>query len=162
LVNNAGTEGIKKLDEITPQDFAQVYDLNVRGALLMTQAVLPYLQPQGRIINISSVASRAGFPGFGLYCSSKAALEGLTWCWAGELGGNGTTVNAVNPRPVESNMLKNVPKEIVEKQKAETPVENRLGLLRLWHGWLEVIVGGLLGRRFLRVGDGLCIDWILQ
>lgn len=127
LVNNAGTEVNKRLGEITAQDFALVYDLNVRGTLLMTQAVLPYLQPHSRIINIGSVASRAGFAGFSLYCSSKAALEGLTRVWAAEMGGNGTTVNTVNPGPVDSDMLKNIPKEIVEKQKADTPVEKRLG-----------------------------------
>jgi 3-oxoacyl-[acyl-carrier protein] reductase len=127
LVSNAGTEKVKKLGEISPEDFSKVYDLNVRGALLMTQAVLPYLQPQGRIINISSVGSRSTFPNLGLYCSSKAALEGLTRCWAAELGENGTTVNAVSPGPVESEMLKNIPQEIVAKQKAETPVEKRLG-----------------------------------
>ncbi|TVY41228.1 Dehydrogenase [Lachnellula occidentalis] len=127
LVNNAGAELNKKLGEITAQDFAHVYDLNVRGTLLMTQAVLPYLQPHSRIINIGSVASRTGFAGFSIYASSKAAIEGLTRVWAVELGGNGTTVNTVNPGPVDSDMLKNVPKEIVEKQRAETPVEKRLG-----------------------------------
>lgn len=127
LVNNAGTEKVKKLGDIDPEDFAQVYDLNVRGVLLMTQSVLPYLQPGGRIINISSVGSRSGFPNLSLYCSSKAALEGFTRCWAAELGGNGTTVNAVNPGPVESEMLRNIPPEIVDKQKKDTPIEKRLG-----------------------------------
>jgi 3-oxoacyl-[acyl-carrier protein] reductase len=115
LVNNAGVELAKKLGNITPGDFARVYDLNVRAPLLLTQALLPYIPPHSRIINISSVGSRAAFAGLGVYCSSKAALEGLTRCWAAELGGNGTTVNAVNPGPVESEMLNNIPKEIVER-----------------------------------------------
>ncbi len=127
LVNNAGCEVVKALGNITTEDFSYVYDLNVRGALLMTQAVLPYLPTNGRIINISSVGSRAGFKDLGLYCSSKAALEGLTRCWAAELGKNGTTVNAVNPGPVQSEMLDNIPKDIVEMQKAQTPLQNRVG-----------------------------------
>ncbi|KUJ06764.1 NAD(P)-binding protein [Mollisia scopiformis] len=127
LVNNAGVELVKPLGKITPEDFAKVYDLNVRGALLITQAVLPYLPAGGRIINISSVGGRAGFKELGLYCSSKAALEGLTRCWAAELGKNGTTVNAVNPGPVQSDMLDNIPKYIIDAQKAATPIENRVG-----------------------------------
>ncbi|KAL1874389.1 hypothetical protein VTK73DRAFT_362 [Phialemonium thermophilum] len=127
LVNNAGVERVKSLAECTVEDYDAVYNLNVRGVILMTQAVLPYLQPAGRIINISSVGARAGFANLSLYCSSKAALEGLTRCWAAELGHNGTTVNAINVGPVQSDMLNNIPKEIVQRQKETTPVENRLG-----------------------------------
>ncbi|KAH8662796.1 hypothetical protein BGZ61DRAFT_463402 [Ilyonectria robusta] len=59
LVNNAGVELAKSLGDITPREFASVYDVNVRGTLLMTQAVLPYLATSGRIINLSSVGARA-------------------------------------------------------------------------------------------------------
>jgi 3-oxoacyl-[acyl-carrier protein] reductase len=141
LVNNAGVEVVKGLGSITPEDYNTVYDLNVRGTILMTQAVLPYLPPGGRIINISSVGSRAGFKDLSLYCSSKAAIEGLTRCWAAELGHNSTTVNAVNPGPVESEMLANIPKDIVEGQKKATPIENRLGTVEE----VAAVVGWLAG-----------------
>jgi 3-oxoacyl-[acyl-carrier protein] reductase len=141
LVNNAGVEVVKGLGSITTEDYNTVYDLNVRGTILMTQAVLPYLPPGGRIINISSVGSRAGFKDLSLYCSSKAAIEGLTRCWAAELGHNGTTVNAVNPGPVESEMLANIPKDIVEGQKKATPIENRLGTVEE----VAAVVGWLAG-----------------
>lgn len=127
LVNNAGVEKVKPLGEIEAADYEAVYDLNVRGAILMTQEVLPYLVPASRIINISSVGARAGFAGLSLYCSSKAALEGLTRCWAAELGKDGTTVNAVNPGPVESEMLRNIPKDLIDMQKKNTPLEHRVG-----------------------------------
>ncbi|TDZ37335.1 L-xylo-3-hexulose reductase [Colletotrichum spinosum] len=128
LINNAGTELNAPLGTITTDDFAKVYDLNVRAPLLLTQALLPHLATRNaRIINISSVGGRFGFPGLGLYCSSKAALESLTRCWARELGGNGTTVNCVAPGPVQSDMLDKIPKGIIEMQKRQTPVENRLG-----------------------------------
>jgi 3-oxoacyl-[acyl-carrier protein] reductase len=130
LVNNAGVELVKPLGEITLEDFASVYDLNVRGTVLMTQAVLPFLAPSGRIINISSVGARCDFPSLSLYCSSKAAIEGLNRCWAAELGGNGTTVNAVSPGPVESEMLDNISKEVVDRQKRNTPLQNRWVLQR--------------------------------
>ena len=127
LVNNAGCELAKPLASITAEDFSHVYDLNVRGTLLMTKAVVPYLGDHSRIINISSVGSRSGFADLSLYCSSKAAVEGLTRCWAAELGPKGTTVNAVNPGPVPTKVLEGIPTEIVDMQKKVTPVENRLG-----------------------------------
>jgi len=127
LVNNAAVELAKPMTEITADDFANVYNLNVRAVHLLTQAVVPHLRAPGRIINISSVGARAGFANLSMYCSSKAALEGLTRCWAAELGKDGTTVNAVAPGPVESDMLANIPKEIVDMQKANTAVQKRVG-----------------------------------
>lgn len=143
LVNNAGVERVRALGDITAADFAAVYDVNVRGVLLVTQAVLPHLRaPGGRVVNIGSVGARAGFRDLSLYCSSKAALEGLTRCWAAELGGRAVTVNCVNPGPVQSEMLANIPPAIVDAQKAATPLENRLGTVQ------EVadIVAALAGR----------------
>lgn len=127
LVNNAGCERVKSLAELSVDDYDAVFNLNVRGLMLMTQAILPYLQPKGRIINISSVGSREGFASLGLYCASKAAVEGLTRVWAMELGHNGTTVNAVNPGPVQTELLNNIPKDIIDMQKKLTAVEHRLG-----------------------------------
>jgi 3-oxoacyl-[acyl-carrier protein] reductase len=127
LVNNAGTEVVKRLEDIQVQDYEKVYNINIRAPILLTQALIPRFNSSSRIINIGSVGARAGMPGLGLYCSSKAALEGLTRCWAAELGGNGTTVNQINPGPVQSDMLDNIPKEIVDMQKKNTPIQNRLG-----------------------------------
>ena len=127
LVNNAGCEFVKEIVDTTPEDFSYVYDLNVRGTLLMTKAVIPYLRKPGRIINIGSVGGRSGFPSLSLYCSSKAALEGLTRCSAAELGPAGHTANAVSPGPIETAMIDKIPKAIVHMQKSQTPVEHRLG-----------------------------------
>lgn len=127
LVNNAGVELVKPLQDISKEDFAYVYDLNVRAPMLMMQATLPFLRAPGRIINIGSVGARSGFKKLSIYCSSKAALEGMTRCWAAELGIAGHTVNSVNPGPVQTQILDSIPKDIVEMQKAQTPVENRLG-----------------------------------
>ncbi|KAK4495289.1 hypothetical protein PRZ48_013619 [Zasmidium cellare] len=127
LVNNAAVISDKKIEDVSPEHFDEVFHLNVRAPLLMLQATLPHLRRPGRIINISSVGARAGFPGTGTYSASKAALEGYTRNWAAELGGDGTTVNAVNPGPVESEMLDQVSPEIVEPQKKATPVGQRVG-----------------------------------
>ncbi|KAI1505891.1 3-ketoacyl-acyl carrier protein reductase [Biscogniauxia marginata] len=133
LVNNAGAERVKPLGEISVDDYNAVYDLNVRGVILLTQALLPYIpaRPSSRVLNIGSVGARAGFAAVGLYCSSKAALEALTRCWAAELGPRGgVTVNCVSPGPVQSALLDNIPRSIVDAQKAATPLGRRLGEAR--------------------------------
>ncbi|GKZ20567.1 hypothetical protein AbraIFM66951_005892 [Aspergillus brasiliensis] len=144
LVNNAGIEIVNHLAETTIADYDKVFNLNVRGTLLMTQAVLPYLPPEGhgRIINLSSVGARYGFKGISLYIASKAAIEGFTRAWAAELGVNGTTVNAVAPGPVPSDLLDRIPEEIVQLQKDTTPVEQRLGTV----GEISSVVAWLAGR----------------
>ena len=130
LVNNAAGISDKYLQDVTPEHFDAVFHLNVRAPLLMLQPVLPHLRRPGRIINFSSVAGRQGYPGTGTYASSKAAIEGYTRNWAVELGKDGTTVNAVNPGPVQTEMLDQVSPEIVEPQKKITPVEQRVGTVQ--------------------------------
>ncbi|KAF5588310.1 hypothetical protein FPANT_6665 [Fusarium pseudoanthophilum] len=119
LVNNAGMEVVKSHADITTSDFDSIFYLNVRAPLLLLQAIKPHLP--------SSVGARCGFKNLSLYCASKAALEGLTRSWAAELGVEGHTVNAVNPGPVQSDLLDNIPKEIIDMQKKQTAAGNRLG-----------------------------------
>ncbi|KAK8042395.1 3-ketoacyl-acyl carrier protein reductase [Apiospora phragmitis] len=154
LVNNAGCERVVPLGQIDVADYNEVYDVNVRGVILLTQAALPHLASTtaggnggARVINIGSVGARAGFKDLSLYCSSKAALEALTRCWAAELGCGGVTVNCVSPGPVQSAMLDKIPAGIVEMQRAQTPVQNRLGTV----DEVARVVAALAGR------DG---DWI--
>ncbi|KAH9819769.1 dehydrogenase OXI1-like [Teratosphaeria destructans] len=101
LVNNAGIISGSKTPEITAEHFDEVFHTNVRAPLFMLQAALPHLKHPARIINISFIGARAGYPGTGTYSASKAALEG--------------------------EMLDQVPKEIVEPQLQATPVEQRAG-----------------------------------
>jgi 3-oxoacyl-[acyl-carrier protein] reductase len=136
-------EVVKPLGDISLSDYDKVFNLNVRGVVMLTQGVLSRFDPKGgnRIINIGSVGARCGFAQLGLYCASKAALEGLTRCWAAELGRDGTTVNQVNPGPVQTAMLENIPEAIVNGQKARTPLENRVGTVEE----IAKIVGWLAG-----------------
>lgn len=127
LVNNAGVLFPRSLAETTPEDYAAIFDINVRAPLLLTKAVAPHLRAPGRIINLSSVGGRSGFEHLALYSASKAAVEGLTRGLAAELGHAGHTVNAVAPGPVKSDMLDDVPEDVVQMQLKTTAVEHRHG-----------------------------------
>jgi 3-oxoacyl-[acyl-carrier protein] reductase len=127
LVNNAGVESAKPILESSAEDYAFIFDVNVRGSWLMVKAVVPYLQAPGRIINVSSVGGRCGFANFSLYSASKAAVEGMTRGLAAELGPAGHTVNAVGPGPIQSDMMEQIPKDMIEMQKKQTPLGHRVG-----------------------------------
>lgn len=127
IVNNAGITSVQFLENESPEHFAHVMSVNARAPLLMVKAALPHLRRPGRIINICSIGSREGAAGFGTYAASKSATTGFTRGWAVELGKDGTTVNAVNPGPIAGENLDAAPPELVEPQKARTPLENRIG-----------------------------------
>jgi 3-oxoacyl-[acyl-carrier protein] reductase len=137
LVNNAGVLTAKAITETTAEDYAAMFDVNVRAPLLMTKAVVPHLQSPGRIVSMSSVGARMGPPQFAMYAASKGAIEGMTRSLAQELGGAGHTVNAVLPGPTESEMLDDVPKDIVENQLKTTAVEHQNTAWGRWTTLLE-------------------------
>lgn len=102
LVNNAGVFAMQPLGQITHADFTRVFELNVLGALLVTQAALEHFNDGGAIINTCSDVSRIAPPGMAIYSASKAALDSLTRTFSKELGGRKIRVNAINPGPIET------------------------------------------------------------
>ncbi|KKI89566.1 short-chain dehydrogenase [Bacillus sp. SA1-12] len=78
LINNAGFAGAGFVEEIPLDEYRKQFETNVFGVMAVTKAVLPIMREQkkGRIINISSISGRFGFPGLSPYISSKQALEG--------------------------------------------------------------------------------------
>ncbi|KAI1045849.1 hypothetical protein LB505_010611 [Fusarium chuoi] len=101
LVNNAGVPLFGETLAVTPKQLADVLDVNIKGTIFVAQAVIPLIAPGGRIVNISSIASKLGDNYIPVYGASKAALDSLTWSWAKEWGrSKGITVNAVAPGPV--------------------------------------------------------------
>lgn len=99
LVNNAGYGIVTAIEEATDAEVRKQYDTNVFGLLNVTRAVLPYLRQQksGHIINISSLFGYDAIPGWGLYGSTKFAVEGLSKGLAVELAPLGIHVTAVAP-----------------------------------------------------------------
>jgi len=97
LVNNAGVGLRAVLSDVTPQDFDRVLQVNLKSPFFLIQQSLPFLRDNGRIINISSMGTRAAYPEMSVYAPAKAGLEALSLLLAAELGPRGITVNAVLP-----------------------------------------------------------------
>jgi 3-oxoacyl-[acyl-carrier protein] reductase len=103
LVNNAGVYEFAPLEDLTPERFHRIFDLNVLGVLLASRAAAAQFGSDGgSIVNISSVASTLTPPQSAVYSASKAAVDALTRALAKELGPRGIRVNAINPGMVET------------------------------------------------------------
>lgn len=128
LVNNAGIVRDKSFVKMTPQMWTEVLSVNLDGAFYCTKAVIEGMleRKYGRIVNISSVIGRMGNRGQANYAASKAGMIGLTQTLAKEFAGKGVTVNAIAPGFIETDMVKSVPKEILDKIIAQVPL-GRLG-----------------------------------
>jgi NAD(P)-dependent dehydrogenase (short-subunit alcohol dehydrogenase family) len=103
LVNNAGVAGpVRALVEVEPQEWDDVFAVNVRGAFLMCRAFLPPMIERGRgdVVNVASVSGKRPLVRRTPYCASKMALIGLTTTLAAEVGPLGVTVNSLSPGPV--------------------------------------------------------------
>jgi 3-oxoacyl-[acyl-carrier protein] reductase len=82
LVNNAGIAIMTPLTQIDLTQWDTQINLNVRGMLLLTQAALPHLAQNSRIVNLSSVGARQGYFGASIYNGTKSMIESFTRCWA--------------------------------------------------------------------------------
>lgn len=100
VVNNAGYGLAGSLEELSDSESRDNFDVNVFGVLNVIRSVMPHLRKQraGLIFNISSIAGfTGGFPGFGIYCATKFALEGLSESLAAEVKPFGVKVTLVEP-----------------------------------------------------------------
>ena len=128
LVNNAGVSESTPFTEYTEETFDKVMDLNVKGVFNATRAAAECMVARGKgvILSTSSMVSISGQPSGFAYPASKFAVNGLTVSLARELGPKGIRVNAVAPGITETDMMKAVPKEIIEPMIAQIPLR-RLG-----------------------------------
>jgi NAD(P)-dependent dehydrogenase (short-subunit alcohol dehydrogenase family) len=101
LVVASGKNDVAKIGDMTPERFLDVMDANVTQSWLMARAVSKQMQAQGgggKIVLMSSARGLLGHPaGYTAYCSSKAAIDGMTKALGCELGPTGITVNAIAP-----------------------------------------------------------------
>jgi NAD(P)-dependent dehydrogenase (short-subunit alcohol dehydrogenase family) len=105
LVNNAGIISLEGLDDISKID--KILDVNLKGVMYCTKAVLPLMveQKYGKIVSISSIAALVSWAKIHTYSATKGGIIGFTKCLAGEVGPFNINVNAVAPGPIETLML---------------------------------------------------------
>jgi NAD(P)-dependent dehydrogenase (short-subunit alcohol dehydrogenase family) len=119
LINNAGIYGpVEPIEEISVTEWDEVIATHLRGAFLMTRAVLPamYTNGRGAIVNISSVSARSAFPWGAAYATAKTGLLGLTRTTAAEGAKRGVRVNAILPGPVaETEMSQELGRKLAER-----------------------------------------------
>jgi len=128
LVNNAGIRSDRVIWKMKEDEWERVIDTNLKGAFNYIRAVVPYMRENryGRIINITSINALRGKFGQSNYASSKAGLIGLTKTCAKEVGKFNITCNAIAPGMIETEMIKDLPKEVKEEAISESAL-GRIG-----------------------------------
>jgi 3-oxoacyl-[acyl-carrier protein] reductase len=128
LVNNAGITRDKSFLKMTRDMWDEVMQVDLEGVFYTTQLVAKEMVNMGwgRIINLSSLVGQTGNFGQTNYAAAKGAIISFTESLARELARKGITVNAVAPGFVQTDMVKDMPAEALEKVKAMTPI-GRLG-----------------------------------
>jgi len=128
LVNNAGIDTISLLADMPTAMWDEMMRVNLRSLFLCTREVLPAMQRRkwGRIINVASQLAHKGADMMVHYCAAKAGVMGFTRALAYEAIKHNITVNSLNPGPIETPLLRGIPKAWLDRKRAELPV-GRLG-----------------------------------
>lgn len=131
LVNNAGVSSKGPIEDISSEEFKKIIDLNVNAMFNVSKSVIPYMKKNasGVILNTSSMVSIYGQPSGVGYPTSKFAVNGMTKSLARELAPFHIRVNAVAPGVVNTDMVKNLPKEIIDPLIKTIPL-GRMGEAR--------------------------------
>lgn len=127
LANNAGISSSTPLEKYTEEEYEKIVNLNIKSVFVCSKAIVPYLkESKGVIINTSSMVSIYGQPSGVMYPTSKFAVNGMTKSLARELAPLGIRVNAVAPGVIETDMVKVLPKEVIEPLIKSIPL-GRIG-----------------------------------
>jgi 3-oxoacyl-[acyl-carrier protein] reductase len=102
LVNNAGVYPFVNFENMTPEDWDKVMNVNLKGIFLVTKYALKNMKEGSKVVNISSIASFIGFEGLVHYCTSKSGVNGFTRALALEIAPKKINVNAVAPGAIET------------------------------------------------------------
>jgi 3-oxoacyl-[acyl-carrier protein] reductase len=126
LVNCAGITGRTNVPghEVDPADFELVYRVNLRGAFLLSRAVLPHMlaRKYGRLLHVASIAGKEGNAGMTAYSATKAGLIGMVKSLAKDYVEHGITINALAPAVILTPMVQAMPKASVDYMTAKIPM----------------------------------------
>jgi NAD(P)-dependent dehydrogenase (short-subunit alcohol dehydrogenase family) len=149
LVNNAGLAKPGAITRLTPEDWRDVFEVNFFAPLTAIYAALPYFLPKrsGKIVNVSSVASKVSFPGSVCYAASKFALTGMSEGMAAEFSRLGVDVITVCPGWVRTEFFK---KNFVPDSHSPTLIAQKND------------ISGLLMRHVLSISSEACADDIIK
>ncbi len=156
LVNNAGTAIPKPFEETTLEEMDRMFNINVRGTLVATQAALRHMKSGGRIISIGScVGERNMTPGLTPYAATKGAVKMFTQGLAREVGSRGITVNNIQPGPIDTELNPAAGDwgDTADRQHGARGVTGRWTRLPLW--WRSSRV------RRLRTSPGRILPWMV-
>ncbi|MCZ0912784.1 SDR family NAD(P)-dependent oxidoreductase [Gordonia amicalis] len=108
VVNNAGYGFLAAVEEVTDAEAREMFDVQIFGVWNVLRAALPQMRARrrGHIINVSSILGLTTFPGWGLYCAGKFALEGLTESLAAEVSDFDIAVNLIEPGYMRTDFLR--------------------------------------------------------
>ena len=127
LVNNAGVSSAMPIENYTMDEYERVENLNIKSVFVCSKEVLPYLkETKGVILNTSSMVSIYGQPSGVMYPTSKFAVNGMTKSLAREVAKYGIRVNAVAPGITNTDMVKNLPENVIEPLIKSIPL-GRIG-----------------------------------
>ncbi|MDQ1196772.1 SDR family oxidoreductase [Agrobacterium sp. SORGH_AS 787] len=122
LVLNAGLAEHAQIADITPEFFDRHFDVNVRGMVFGLQAALPAMTESSSVVLIGSIGAHAGYPGYGTYAATKAAVRSYARTWTAELAPKGIRVNVVAPGPTDTDMMAAVADDVRASIVAPIPL----------------------------------------
>lgn len=122
--NNAGVASMNHSLLMPAATLDRIMSVNVRGTFLVSRESAKLMRQKrwGRIVNLSTVAVPLSLEGEAAYVASKSAVEGLTRVMSREFAELGITVNAIGPGPIETELIRSVPKEAIESLLSRLPI----------------------------------------